>query len=75
MTDSHLDSFFFFSADFNFTGNLILVSNPTLGSDFISVSKPTLGSDFILISNLLWKRDSQFNSTPGSEMKRSLAKP
>ena len=31
-------------------------------------------SDLILVSNLLWKGDSQFNSTLGSVIKKSLAK-
>ena len=64
----------------------ILVWNPNLGSDLILVPKLVLDSDSILVSNLIlgsdlisgshlfWKGDSQFNSTLGSEMKRSLAK-
>ena len=36
--------------------------------------KPNFGSDLISVSNPFQKRDSQFNSTLGSEIKRSLAK-
>ena len=50
------------------------VSSPISGSNFISVSNLTERSDVILVSNLLGKGDSQFNSTLGSVMKRSLAK-
>ena len=58
----------------NFRVRFGFVSSPISGSDFISISNLTERSDLILVSNLLWKGDSQFNSTLGSEMKGSLAK-
>ena len=47
---------------------LNLVSDLILGSNLILVS------DLITVSKLFWKKYSQFTSTLGSEMKRSLAK-
>ena len=41
-----------------------------LVSDLILVPNLVSGSDCILVSNLFWKKDSQFNCTLVSEMKR-----